>query len=374
MSHVYKTTPVDFFVVQTSKATTCDDEKEGIRASNKAASSSTSPPLSPPSPPQRSTSSNMNGHSGGSNSSDADVGVDKQQARWGKGERINLGCCSRKCNNAPSFLRSSHHPLFSHGVCRWTGCETPLQGPSEFRRHLEREHVLNDRSTAQTRVQVQIVSQLKLQLKKEEDRLEAMMRHLHPREEAATDEDGQEEEKGRRRQLSPKGRGGGKQRSSPSAAVMHLDTFFGGLGGGGAFPGMPSTERQSPPPAQPPSRHHQLHHHVSAPAPPPPPLLQNGLVENGGGGRGGGGRRFSEQKAPKLSLPPYMEDSPARMANGGGGGRGEAGGGGGRGGSGLDPENEIARNRDFYRTQDVRPPFTYAALIRQVTTIGFLFS
>ncbi len=27
---------------------------------------------------------------------------------------------------------------------------------------------------------------------------------------------------------------------------------------------------------------------------------------------------------------------------------------------------EIYRNREFYRTQDVRPPFTYASLIRQV--------
>ena len=43
--------------------------------------------------------------------------------------------------------------------------------------------------------------------------------------------------------------------------------------------------------------------------------------------------------------------------------------GGGRGsrGSHLDPENEITRNRDFYRAHDVRPPFTYAALIRQVS-------
>lgn len=36
------------------------------------------------------------------------------------------------------------------------------------------------------------------------------------------------------------------------------------------------------------------------------------------------------------------------------------------GGSQLDPEDEISRNQEFYRTQDVRPPFTYAALIRQV--------
>ena len=36
------------------------------------------------------------------------------------------------------------------------------------------------------------------------------------------------------------------------------------------------------------------------------------------------------------------------------------------GGSQVDPEDEISRNKEFYRTQDVRPPFTYAALIRQV--------
>jgi forkhead box protein P len=30
-----------------------------------------------------------------------------------------------------------------------------------------------------------------------------------------------------------------------------------------------------------------------------------------------------------------------------------------------DSDNEISKNRDFYRNHDVRPPFTYAALIRQ---------
>lgn len=49
---------------------------------------------------------------------------------------------------------------------------------------------------------------------------------------------------------------------------------------------------------------------------------------------------------------------------------GSSGGGpgsGAGGAAGLDPESEISRNRDFYRSQDVRPPFTYAALIRQVS-------
>ena len=38
--------------------------------------------------------------------------------------------------------------------------------------------MLDDRSTAQTKVQIQIVEQLESQLSKEQSRLEAMMGHL----------------------------------------------------------------------------------------------------------------------------------------------------------------------------------------------------
>lgn len=48
-----------------------------------------------------------------------------------------------------------------------------------YYRHLNTEHTLDDRSTAQARVQMQVVSQLELQLQKERDRLQAMMHHLH---------------------------------------------------------------------------------------------------------------------------------------------------------------------------------------------------
>lgn len=41
------------------------------------------------------------------------------------------------------------------------------------------DHCLDDRSTAQTRVQAQVVNQLELQLQSERDRLNAMMQHLH---------------------------------------------------------------------------------------------------------------------------------------------------------------------------------------------------
>ncbi|KAM7397045.1 hypothetical protein PAMP_020043 [Pampus punctatissimus] len=45
--------------------------------------------------------------------------------------------------------------------------------------HIGSEHTLDDRSTAQCRVQMQVVQQLELQLCKERERLQAMMAHLH---------------------------------------------------------------------------------------------------------------------------------------------------------------------------------------------------
>ena len=62
--------------------------------------------------------------------------------------------------------------LFSHGVCSWPGCDTSLPDSATFFRHLSSNHLLDDKSTAQTRVQMQIVSQLELQLAKEKDRLQ----------------------------------------------------------------------------------------------------------------------------------------------------------------------------------------------------------
>lgn len=55
-------------------------------------------------------------------------------------------------------------------------------------RHLNIEHTLDDRSTAQARVQMQVVSQLELQLQKERDRLQAMMHHLHMSKQLASPE------------------------------------------------------------------------------------------------------------------------------------------------------------------------------------------
>ncbi|XP_051946737.1 forkhead box protein P1a isoform X3 [Xyrauchen texanus] len=71
------------------------------------------------------------------------------------------------------------HPLYSHGVCKWPGCEAVFGDFQSFLKHLNNEHALDDKSTAQCRVQMQVVQQLELQLTKDKERLQAMMAHLH---------------------------------------------------------------------------------------------------------------------------------------------------------------------------------------------------
>uniref|UniRef100_A0A8C6TI86 Forkhead box P4 n=1 Tax=Neogobius melanostomus TaxID=47308 RepID=A0A8C6TI86_9GOBI len=76
---------------------------------------------------------------------------------------------------------SGSHPLYGHGECKWPGCEALCEDMGQFIKHLNSEHALDDRSTAQCRVQMQVVQQLEIQLAKESERLQAMMAHLHMR-------------------------------------------------------------------------------------------------------------------------------------------------------------------------------------------------
>ncbi|XP_070829292.1 forkhead box protein P2-like [Chaetodon trifascialis] len=85
----------------------------------------------------------------------------------------------RRAECAVKAERTATHTLYSHGVCNWPGCESVCESFSEFIKHIGSEHTLDDRSTAQCRVQMQVVQQLELQLCKERERLRAMMAHLH---------------------------------------------------------------------------------------------------------------------------------------------------------------------------------------------------
>ncbi|KAJ3639476.1 hypothetical protein Zmor_002835 [Zophobas morio] len=169
------------------------------------------------------------------------------------------------------------HHLYGHGVCKWPGCEIICEDLQAFIKHLNTEHTLDDRSTAQARVQMQVVSQLELQLQKERDRLQAMMHHLH---------------------LS-------KQLGSPEP---HKD-------------GPVVTPPKMP---------------VSASLPQPPVSI---------------GPMVSAVRSPVLHSPAANVAGPIRRRL--------------SDKSALSLAGEIQRNREFYKNADVRPPFTYASLIRQ---------
>ncbi|GFY30656.1 forkhead box protein P1 [Trichonephila clavipes] len=223
---------------------------------------------------------------------------------------------------------SPTHLLFGHGVCKWPGCETFCDDFQDFLKHLNVEHQLDDRSTAQARVQMQVVSQLEIQLDKEKNRLQAMMEHLH-------------------------------MKTSGSGNLELVSTFSGNTSNKNnnncKFPSSKALHPSPPLNLLPPCNQLPL----SMPSISPsllnipsrllPPLSQPLLQPSSAGPMR---RRLSDKGYPHpMSDSHGYTDAPVRRraaekVN-------------------LDITEEITRNREFYKNADVRPPFTYASLIRQ---------
>ncbi|XP_059426629.1 forkhead box protein P1-B isoform X5 [Carassius carassius] len=177
------------------------------------------------------------------------------------------------------------HPLYGHGVCKWPGCEAVFEDFQSFLKHLNNEHALDDRSTAQCRVQMQVVQQLELQLAKDKERLQAMMTHLHVK------------------STEPK----------PAPQPLNLVSNI--------------TLSKTAPEASPPL---SLPQTPTTPTAPLTPLSQTHSVITATSLHSVGPmrRRYSD----KYNMP-------------------------------ISPD--IVQNKEFYMNAEVRPPFTYASLIRQ---------
>ncbi|XP_076125366.1 forkhead box protein P4 [Alosa pseudoharengus] len=159
----------------------------------------------------------------------------------------------------------------------------PIQSLQQGTQHLNSEHALDDRSTAQCRVQMQVVQQLEIQLAKESERLQAMMTHLHMR---------PSEPKPFNQPLN----------LASSASLLKRDSE--------AYPeGLP--------------------HPPTSAAAPITPLRQGPSVISSSSLHGVGPirRRNSDKYCTPIA-------------------------------------SELAQNCEFYKNADVRPPFTYASLIR----------
>ncbi|XP_021940551.1 forkhead box protein P1 isoform X11 [Zootermopsis nevadensis] len=227
------------------------------------------------------------------------------------------------------------HPLYGHGVCKWPGCEAICDDFQSFLKHLNTEHTLDDRSTAQARVQMQVVSQLELQLQKERDRLQAMMHHLHMSKQQASPEPPKSDPTAETGNLNPL-----HQSSNGSSSLWGQSDLF-QTGPGLTKLSLSSVLLSQPPPSLATSAVSQvapvsMSALVSAVR---SPVLQPPTPNMGGPIR----RRISDKSALSLAGGlPYMLER-----------------------AGLDVQQEIQRNREFYKNADVRPPFTYASLIRQ---------
>ncbi|KAH0548899.1 hypothetical protein KQX54_004097, partial [Cotesia glomerata] len=217
------------------------------------------------------------------------------------------------------------HPLYGHGVCKWPSCEVICDDYQSFLKHMNTEHTLDDRSTAQARVQMQVVSQLEIQLQKERDILGAMMHHLHVAKQMSSPEPPKSSES------SPPPNFGVSQVSP--ASMSALVSAVRSPGGGPMAPSAGSTPMPPIP-------------NMSSIAGIPLPNMPGSLPTIPGGLSGMAApirRRISDKSALSLAGGlPYMLER-----------------------AGLDVQQEIQRNREFYKNADVRPPFTYASLIRQ---------
>ncbi|XP_074538293.1 forkhead box protein P1-like isoform X2 [Halichoeres trimaculatus] len=172
------------------------------------------------------------------------------------------------------------HPLYGNGMCKWPGCETVFGDFQAFLKHLNSEHILDDKSTAQCRVQMQVVQQLELQLKKDKERLQAMMAHLKSSE--------------------PK----------PAAQPVNLVSNV-------------SFSQATLPKGTPPM---SLSQSATAPSTPLTPHSESPLV---------------------LTPKSMFTGTPVRRRYS------------------RSVSQDIIDNKDFYLSTEVRPPFTYASLIRQ---------
>ncbi|XP_022081223.1 forkhead box protein P1-like isoform X2 [Acanthaster planci] len=224
-----------------------------------------------------------------------------------------------------SAMNSSAHPLYAHGMCKWPGCETVCDDFQAFLKHLSTEHALDDRSTAQARVQLQVVSQLEIQLAKERERLAAMMAHLHMKPMESRSETSKSYLPSKKIPASvPKTM---TLVQSPSViqspAFSHLNLL--------------KPLRHAAPPSLP---AHPLH----MPSPPPPQSQAPPTTTTSASGGSS-----VPQSSVQINITPGGGPIRRRTSEK----------------YGISLGTEIYRNADFYKMADVRPPFTYAALIRQ---------
>ncbi|OWF45679.1 forkhead box protein P1-like isoform X2 [Mizuhopecten yessoensis] len=242
----------------------------------------------------------------------------------------SLGHSAVQVKQEQTSPTSSYHALFRHCLCKWPGCDTHCEDYISFLKHLSAEHILDDRSTAQARVQMQVVSQLEIQLTREKDLLQEMMKHLHMKTSDNKAHSGLSSEGGTQKPLNT---------HSPPITSSNLLSQL-------PSPNKMVTVSSSPlklshlSVSAPPTPVGLVGNPMSLPLLIPPPLGQTPISKPS----------TPLSQASSLPTTPTSAGPMRRRVSDK---------------CNLPISAEIQRNRDFYKSTDVRPPFTYASLIRQ---------
>ncbi|XP_065075406.1 forkhead box protein P4 isoform X3 [Ochlerotatus camptorhynchus] len=222
--------------------------------------------------------------------------------------------------------KSVVHPLFGGGACRWPGCERIFDDFDEFYNHLQSDHINGDYSAAQARIQMEVVCQLHLQLQKERDRLQAMILHLNKKNEMAA-------------RIPMAGANPYVPQIPPPPPPYDLIAGLRFPPAGPADGAMVEAALQLTSKQQQALHHHQQqqHHHQQ----------QQQQQQHQQAGRASKGSIRAKYFPPSQDADaggfkevhfPDVQDGECM---------------------------DVQKNREFYRSHDVRPPFTYASLIRQ---------
>ncbi|CAG9535113.1 unnamed protein product [Cercopithifilaria johnstoni] len=191
----------------------------------------------------------------------------------------------------------------AHNLCTWPQCDQPCENFPTFLHHLATVHTLDERSAQQCRAQIEIVDNLEHRLNRERTRLQAMMQHLHMKQSPDT--------------TTPTL--GTLQQSQDSASIPS--------------PTLAESKTESLPDQQ------QTISALSLPS-----------VSNIEGSQQQQQEQQQQQQQQQQQHHRLTTPTPRRKINDK---------------VVLHISTDIARNREFYRTHDVRPPYTYASLIRE---------
>lgn len=206
---------------------------------------------------------------------------------------------------------SMTHPLWQHNLCAWPECNQPCENLAVFLNHLSQAHTFNERSTSDMRVQVELVDSLEHRLTKERNRLQAMMQHLHMKQSPDTTTPAL----GKIEPTSPPLRSP-KQEPTTFTSISSLSTT------------------QTQPVQSLPSVSLSISEAATTPLSIPAPSVVSSE----------GSPNSTDIHSQKTFVPRRSRISDKSV---------------------LPISADIARNREFYRSNDVRPPYTYASLIRQ---------